>query len=126
MRSTNSLTLLPGPLWPRVIAHDRVLYMGRVELKSNFFRGKTLGKRIPLPMIPKIPFRFLHGFRSIIIWGCIFFSAMEILHIIKGTRDSVMYPEIFVIMFPTVKFLKLLGAQSTGAVEYTDCIYAEG
>ena len=28
MRSTPSLPLLPGPLWPRVVAPDRVLFMG--------------------------------------------------------------------------------------------------
>ena len=28
MRSTPSLPVLPGPLWPRVVAPDRVLSMG--------------------------------------------------------------------------------------------------
>ena len=32
MRSTPSLPLLPGPLWPRVVAPDRVLSMGQMEL----------------------------------------------------------------------------------------------
>ncbi len=28
MQSTPSLLLLPGPLWPRMVAHDRALSMG--------------------------------------------------------------------------------------------------
>ena len=34
MQSTPSLPSLPGPLWPRVVAPDRVLFMGQVELNS--------------------------------------------------------------------------------------------
>ena len=32
MWSTPSLPLLPGPLWPRVVASDRVLSMGQIEV----------------------------------------------------------------------------------------------
>ena len=32
MWSTASLPLLPGPLWPRVVAPDRILSMGQIEL----------------------------------------------------------------------------------------------
>ena len=32
MRSTPSLPSLPGPLWFGVVASDRVLYMGQIEL----------------------------------------------------------------------------------------------
>ena len=32
MLSTSTLLLLPGPLWPGVLALDRVLSMGQVEL----------------------------------------------------------------------------------------------
>ena len=32
MWSTFSLLSLPGPLWPRVVAPDRVLSMGQIEL----------------------------------------------------------------------------------------------
>ena len=32
MRSTPSLPSLPGPLWPGVVAPDRVLAMGKIEL----------------------------------------------------------------------------------------------
>ena len=32
MWSTPSLPSLPGPLWPGMIASDRVLYMGQIEL----------------------------------------------------------------------------------------------
>ena len=32
MWSTPSLPSLPGPLWPRVLAFDRVLSMGQIEL----------------------------------------------------------------------------------------------
>ena len=32
MQSTLSLPLLPGPLWPGVVAPDRVLSMGQIEL----------------------------------------------------------------------------------------------
>ena len=32
LRSTPSLPSLPGPLWPGVIAPDRVLSMGQIEL----------------------------------------------------------------------------------------------
>ena len=32
MQSTPSLPLLPGPLWPKVGAPDRVLSMGQIEL----------------------------------------------------------------------------------------------
>ena len=33
MRNTPSLPSLPGPLWPEVVAPDRVLPMGQIELK---------------------------------------------------------------------------------------------
>ena len=32
MQSTFSLPSLPGPLWPGVVASDRVLSMGQIEL----------------------------------------------------------------------------------------------
>ena len=32
MRSTPSLPLLSGPLWPGVVALDRVLSIGQIEL----------------------------------------------------------------------------------------------
>ena len=32
MWSTSLLSLLPGPLWPRVVTPDRVLSMGQIEL----------------------------------------------------------------------------------------------
>ena len=32
MQSSPSLSLLPGPLWPRVVAPDKVLYMSQIEL----------------------------------------------------------------------------------------------
>ena len=33
MQSTPSLPSLPGPLWPGVVALDRVLSMGQIDLK---------------------------------------------------------------------------------------------
>ena len=36
MRSTPSLPLLPGPLWPLVIASDVVLYMGQIEQDCTY------------------------------------------------------------------------------------------
>ena len=33
MQSTPSLPSLPGPLWPGVVAPDRALSMGQIELK---------------------------------------------------------------------------------------------
>ena len=32
MQSTPLLSLLPGPLWPRVVVPERVLFMGQIEL----------------------------------------------------------------------------------------------
>ena len=32
MQNSSSLSLLPGPLWPEVVAPDRVLSMGQIEL----------------------------------------------------------------------------------------------
>ena len=32
MQSTSSLPLLSGPLWPGVVAPDRILSMGQIEL----------------------------------------------------------------------------------------------
>ena len=34
MRITPSLPLLPGPLWPGMVAPDRVLSMGQIELPT--------------------------------------------------------------------------------------------
>ena len=36
MRGTPSLPLVPGPLWPGVVASDRVQYIGQIELNSVF------------------------------------------------------------------------------------------
>ena len=46
-RSIPSLQLLPGPLWPGVVAPDRVLSMGQIELNwrcawCNGYRRKTM------------------------------------------------------------------------------------
>ena len=35
MPSTLSLPSLPGPLWPGVVAPDRVLSMGQIELNAR-------------------------------------------------------------------------------------------
>ena len=35
MRSTPSLPSFPGPLWPGVVAPDRVLSMGQIELNCE-------------------------------------------------------------------------------------------
>ena len=35
MQSTPSLPSLPGPLWPRVVAPDRALSMGQIELNLS-------------------------------------------------------------------------------------------
>ena len=32
MQSTSSLPSLPGPLWPEVVASDKVLFMGQIKL----------------------------------------------------------------------------------------------
>ena len=34
MRSAPSLPSLPGPLWPRMVAHDGALSMGQIELTA--------------------------------------------------------------------------------------------
>ena len=34
MQSTPSLSSLPSPLWPVVVAPDRVISMGQIELNS--------------------------------------------------------------------------------------------
>ena len=43
MQSTLSLPLLPGPLWPGVVAPDRILFIGQIELNCvlmlNWFAG---------------------------------------------------------------------------------------
>ena len=36
MQSTPSLPSLPGPLWPGVVALDRVLSMGQIEVNCVF------------------------------------------------------------------------------------------
>ena len=36
MWSTPSLLSLPGPLWPGVVAPDRVLSMGQIELNRGY------------------------------------------------------------------------------------------
>ena len=36
MWSTSSLPSLPGPLWPGVVAPDRALSMGQIELNRGF------------------------------------------------------------------------------------------
>ena len=42
MRSTSSLPLLPGPLWSRLVAPDRVLSMDQIEL----FDAQTMCKQM--------------------------------------------------------------------------------
>ena len=36
MLSTHSLPSIPGPLWPRVVAPDRVISMGQIELNCGY------------------------------------------------------------------------------------------
>ena len=42
MWSTSSLPSLPGPLWPRVVASDRVLSMGQIELNCVLMWNRTV------------------------------------------------------------------------------------
>ena len=42
MQSTPSLRSLSGPLWPGVIAPDRVLSMGSIELNCNYAKLNCL------------------------------------------------------------------------------------
>ena len=42
MQSTPSLSSLPSPLWSRVIAPDRVLSMGQIELNVYFYETELL------------------------------------------------------------------------------------
>ena len=36
MQSTPLVPSFPGPLWLRVLAHNRVLFMGQIELNHDF------------------------------------------------------------------------------------------
>ncbi len=42
MQSTPLLPSLPGPLWPGVLALDRVLSMGQIELKCTYAKMNCL------------------------------------------------------------------------------------
>ena len=42
MQSTPSLSLLPGPLWPGVVAPDMVLSIGQIELNYNYTKLNCL------------------------------------------------------------------------------------
>ena len=44
MQSTPSLLSLPGPLWPGVVAPDRVLSMSQIEQKCNYAKLNCLQK----------------------------------------------------------------------------------
>ena len=43
--STSSLLSLPGPLWPGVVAPDRVLSMGLIDLNSELMRNWIVWNR---------------------------------------------------------------------------------
>ena len=45
MWSTPSLPTLPGPLWPGVVAPDRVLSMGQIELNCVLMLKGIVGNR---------------------------------------------------------------------------------
>ena len=42
MQSTPSLSSLPGQLWPGVVASDRILSMGQIELNYNYTKLNCL------------------------------------------------------------------------------------
>ena len=42
MRSTSSLPFFPGPHWPRVLAPDRPLSMGQIELFDIYTECKQM------------------------------------------------------------------------------------
>ena len=46
MQSTPSLPSLPGPLWPGVVAPDRVLSKGQIELSSVFMLNGIVWKEL--------------------------------------------------------------------------------
>ena len=46
MWSTLSLPLLPGPLWPRLVAPDRVLFMGQIELNCVIMLNWIIWNRL--------------------------------------------------------------------------------
>ena len=48
IRSIPSLPLLPGPLWPRVVALDRVLSMDQIEIKCVLMLNRIVRNRTVL------------------------------------------------------------------------------
>ena len=46
MQSTPSLPLPPGPLWPGVVAPDKVLSMGQIKPNCNDFKMNCLKSTI--------------------------------------------------------------------------------
>ena len=48
IRSTLSLQSIPGSLWPRVVASDRVLSMGQIELNCVLMLNRIVWKRTVL------------------------------------------------------------------------------
>ena len=45
MWSTQSLPSLPGPLWPVVVAPDRALSMGQIELNCVLMQNRIVRNR---------------------------------------------------------------------------------
>ena len=62
MRSTPSLSSLPGPVWPGVVALDRVLSMGQIELICVLRLGLFNVKPILLEQPRLIEIRRSHTF----------------------------------------------------------------
>ena len=68
IRSTPSLPSLPGPLWPGVLAPDRVLSMGQIEvfgIQIVYFNVYTERKQITYAKLNWLEYN------SLIIWLCV-------------------------------------------------------
>ena len=69
MRNMPSLLLLPGPLWLRVVAPDRVLSMGQIELNCILMLNWTVWNRTVFDI--KTVLNWIVGNRTVLTFNCV-------------------------------------------------------
>ena len=81
MRSIPSLPLLPGPLWPRVVAPDRVLSLGQIELNCVLMLNWIAWDGTVFCMLDRIVCN-----RTVLTFNCVWTKTILILNLIVWIR----------------------------------------
>ena len=86
MQSTSSLPSLPGPLWPGVVAPDRVLSMGKIELNCVLIQNWISWNRTVFDVETVLTLNWIVWNRTVLTFNCLWTKTILIRNWIVWIR----------------------------------------